>query len=298
MDISVSRLNNRMVLQVPNELPLGLVFIVGRVADLALGKEGELASFELIDAGYRLQCQLSNNIVSEALLQDEQMVRAGGHLSFDAQKARYFLLARSIDVITEKAPTNRPSLSPILDDLRMRADTANIIRAELPSWVKQLAPPEVQAELGLIEEDWDEAETDLSVIASETPSGELSEEMVSYLSQAIDGDDDVELTPEMLASFIPLPRNTPQASEQAEEALRQEEASLRLPIPSPEVDVVEEGDEEEGGELEKGGEPMMETALPVLPSNRRLLILVVIILALIFLTLCALFITQVTGNIM
>ena len=36
MDISVSQLNNRLALQLPPELPLGLVFVTGKVKDLLI----------------------------------------------------------------------------------------------------------------------------------------------------------------------------------------------------------------------------------------------------------------------
>lgn len=286
MDISVSRLNNRMVLQVPNELPLGLVFIVGTVSHLSNDAESEDATFVLKDAGYQLHCRLPSHVVSEALLQDEQQVRAGGQLSFDAQEARYYLQARSIDVIAETSSVKRPSLSPILDDLKMRADTANIARAELPSWVKKLAPPEVQAELGLIEEvDWEELDEPQPEAMPEK-NGALSEDMVSYLSGVIDSEEEVELTPELLATLIPLQRTEGEAPQQAKGVEQPEDSSTNADSTIEEEDSI--------GDVEKEREVITAT-LPVMPARRQLLLMLLIVLVLIFLTLLALVLTQVAN---
>ena len=44
MDISVSRLNKRMALQLPAEFPLGLVFVVGEVKNLSYYGDGVTVS--------------------------------------------------------------------------------------------------------------------------------------------------------------------------------------------------------------------------------------------------------------
>lgn len=213
MDISVSRLNNRMVLQVPPELPLGLVFVVGQVHNLTESREnGHPMQFDLVESGYRLRCQLSSRVANDVFLQEGDMVRAGGHLAFDTQAARYFLLARDLEIVPEITPGTRTKMASILQDVKKRAEAADLVRTELPQWVKQLAPPEVQEELGLIE---GQEEEDMVPAGADTlepgtdllaPVVDMSDEMLAFLSEAIDRNEDVEITPEVLAQFLPLER--------------------------------------------------------------------------------------------
>lgn len=212
MDISVSRLNSRMVLQVPTELPLGLVFVVGEVQNLATpSEEVPYTHFDLVEAGHHLHCRLSPRVAEEVLLKERNSVRAGGHLVFDPHLARYYLLARDLEVLPGLTP-GRTKMAPILEDVKKRADAAALVRTELPHWVKMLAPPEVQAELGLLEE---EAAVDTPA-GGETPDltdeavdllapvGDLPDDMLAFLAEAMESSDDVELTPEMLSHFLPL----------------------------------------------------------------------------------------------
>lgn len=205
-----------MVLQVPPELPLGLVFVVGQVHNLVgLSEKTQPTQFDLVESGYRLRCQLSSRVANDIFLQEGDMVRAGGHLAFDTQAARYFLLARDLEIVPEITPAARTKMASILQDVKNRAEAADLVRTELPQWVKQLAPPEVQEELGLIEVQ--SRDTDLYPAEQEsldsdsdhdllTPTMDMSEEMLAFLSDAIDRNEDVELTPEVLAQFLPLER--------------------------------------------------------------------------------------------
>lgn len=225
MDISVSRLNNRMVLQVPPELPLGLVFVVGQVKNLVMTPEaGRETSFELVEADHYLHCRLSRQVAEEVLLKEGDMVRVSGQLSFDTHLARYYLLARDLEVVPDIS-ASRTKMAPILADIKKRADAAALVRPELPRWVKRLAPPEIQAELGLTELQEPAASTEEPTRPEElepgtdllAPVGRMSDDMLAFLSEAMDQSEEVELTPEVLAQFFPL---EPQESQSRQPARR------------------------------------------------------------------------------
>lgn len=206
MDISVSRLNNRMALQVPGELPLGLVFIVGRVENLGAPAEG-VVRFQLADAGYRLRCRLPIAVAEETLLKERDRVRASGHLTFDSHSAQYQLLARDIEVLAARPPDEDPAQA-VATAVQRPDPTASLAPTELPPWVRKLAPPEVKEELGLEqggEGTASPSETD--VVERQQAAGdrsrELPPEMVAFLSNAIDSDEEIELTPEMIAEYLP-----------------------------------------------------------------------------------------------
>lgn len=212
MDISVRHLNNRMALQVPTELPLGLVFIVGRVRNLrepetGTGEAVEQVAFELVDGQHRLRCTLPQNVVHETLLQAGDRVRVSGQLAFDSHAVRYHLFASDLEILSERPASTPPN--DFLADTQKRAREADVVPADLPPWVRQLAPPEVQLELGLVDElpepqesqmDDDAQVWDRSVSAA--PS-QMPDEMLAFLSGIIDSDEDTELTPEMIARYLP-----------------------------------------------------------------------------------------------
>lgn len=206
MDISVSRLNNRMALQVPGELPLGLVFIVGRVENLSVPDEDSVR-FELVDAGYRLRCHLPAAVAEETLLKEKDRVRASGHLAFDSHSAQYQLLARDIEVLAAHPP-GEEGAQKAATAVQQSTNAASLVPTELPPWVRKLAPPEVKAELGLdpaAEEGFTTEETDVGerLQATGSRARELPPEMVAFLSNAIDSDEEIELTPEMIAEYLP-----------------------------------------------------------------------------------------------
>lgn len=213
MDIPVSRLNQRMALQLPAEFPLGLVFVVGIVDDLKVESDGrEFNFFYLLEGSYRVRCLLSDRVPAEITIKNGDKIRAGGHLAFDPQKADYYLLARDIELLTLAEP-NLSSGSAILADIDRRSQETGLVPADLPVWVKQLAPPELMAELGMeaqidIEEE-DEPEPDEKAESSpQTPVYELnnqdtmltmSDELIEFLSKAMDSTEEIELTPEVIA---------------------------------------------------------------------------------------------------
>ena len=90
MDISVSRLNGRLASKLPPELPLGLVFVIGKVV------QKDADGFVLSEEAHQLNCQLAE----EMEVQVGNEVRASGHLMFDPEKLQYYLLARDVEVVT------------------------------------------------------------------------------------------------------------------------------------------------------------------------------------------------------
>ena len=117
MDIPVSRLNLRMALQLPAELPLGLVFVVGTVDGFKPDDDSNIFRyFFLAESTYRVRCLLSDRAAIETKFKNGDKIRAGGHLAFDPLKADYYLLARDIEVLTEAEP-KPPSGSAIIADI-------------------------------------------------------------------------------------------------------------------------------------------------------------------------------------
>lgn len=220
MDISVSRLNKRMALQLPAEFPLGLVFVVGKVRNLTnMDGDGGKPYFYLAENDHKLRCHLSERALEEVQINEGDMIRAGGHLAFDIMQADYFLLARDIEVLPEHRPS-RTTLAPILSDIKKRSQAASLVPAELPDWVQQIAPPEFRE---TVEPDPDpEPETALlqthqlpplppdltadTIIESPPepalPEG-LTDDLIAFLSEAMDSPEDVELTQEMVADLAP-----------------------------------------------------------------------------------------------
>ncbi|MDX1614285.1 MAG: exodeoxyribonuclease VII large subunit [Candidatus Promineifilaceae bacterium] len=203
MDISVSRLNERMALQLPAEFPLGLVFVVGRVEEPAVNGSGpdDLRKgprrFFLVEGNHRLRCVASERARRSLRFGAGDRIRAGGHLAFDALYADYYLLARDVD-LADDLPSGPSTLKAIIADVEQRARTADLPRAELPEWVRRLAPPELQ------ETSPDELRSARVDRADETlvaATVALPDEVVQFLSEAMDADREVELTPQLLASI-------------------------------------------------------------------------------------------------
>lgn len=283
MDVSVSRLNNRLALQLPAELPLGLVFVVGQIANLekvpivseATNGQASLRScFQLVENEYRLRCYLSERATAEIDLREGDRIRAGGHLAFDARKAHYYLLARDVERVAEPKPPTPPvaeqetelppvplgrkALPPVLADIKKRAEVTRLEEAKLPPWVWKMAPPEVRAAL----------ETENSQPSEEKEIGqtvELNEEFIATLSEVMENEEDVELTPQMLATLLPPDAPEPQG---------RDVTSQPYEIPSPEAD-----------EPERQIELDFSTAQVQESGNDRFLVL--IIMGLLILTILA-----------
>jgi hypothetical protein len=196
MDISVSRLNGRLASKLPPELPLGLVFVTGIISQL------HDDSFVLAEGAHYLHCR----IVGETQLRVGDEVRASGHLMFDSGRLQYFLLARDIEVIKSEPLTvladspqqvvESEALLAALAAVKARAAAAPIGAGEkLPVWVRKLEPPELRGESG------EEAGDTTSPVAGRTAV--LDEDLLVMLSAAMDSEEELELTPELLAPYLP-----------------------------------------------------------------------------------------------
>lgn len=211
MDISVSRLNNRMALQVPAELPLGLVFITGWVEKLFPSGSAKLkqVEFELVEGQHRLVCRVPQQVIDETHLEAGARIRVSGHLVFEPRSVHYYLLARDLEVLAAVPQPAQAKAPPItLGTVRQRAEAASLKPGELPPWVEKLAPREIQEELGLLpkQEEADEVSTVGSpqpLAAGKESPLELTPEMLDFLSGAIDSDEDIELTREMIRDYLP-----------------------------------------------------------------------------------------------
>lgn len=223
MDISVTQLNRRLAVQLPMRLPLGLVFVVGRVENLRLltgrkldvlrlnGRSSRM-QFDLVEKNHRLRCELSDQAAVEGNVEEGDLVRAGGHLVFDSQQADYFLLARDLDLVEKEepefdsgeeqdAPLGRLALTPVLADIKKRSEAARQLPEEMPYWVHRIAPPGFQP--AVAKEELEETAVSLPPHAIDLPP--LDANLVNHLSAAMDSDETIELTPELLAQYLPLP---------------------------------------------------------------------------------------------
>jgi hypothetical protein len=200
MDVSVSHLNNRLALQLPAQLPLGLVFVLGDVEALDERRNGrsEAPQFDLVESEHRVRCRLSERAAAEVSLVEGMRVRAGGHLVFDPKRVNYYLLVRDVEVVDlpEANPlalnpiVERSELASVLDEVKNRADSAKLAEGDMPLWVKRLAPPEFRAkDVEGIEEE--------TAVAPDTKR-DLDMEAVAALSAAMDSPEDVELTDSLL----------------------------------------------------------------------------------------------------
>lgn len=216
MDISVSQLNHRLALQLPAELPLGLVFVTGTVRNLESAGEvvnGRVpfASFDLEQKGHRLHCKLAPREAEKVTLREQLEVRLGGHLTFDPRRAAYFLLARDAEVIGGLAERQVDplaiDLSELVEDqaaftaalagIKRRADVSRQSPAEVPIWVQKIAPSEVPESPQV-----DEAEEEFPAAVAPSPTPPmLNDELVTYLSALMESEEEVELTPDILAQW-------------------------------------------------------------------------------------------------
>jgi hypothetical protein len=235
MDIPVSSLNERMASRLPREFPLGLVFVVGRVERVpsANGRDS-LRHFHLVEGQHRIRCVLSERAARSSIFDEGDTIRAGGHLAFNPFWADYYLLARDIEVVPENGRSTS-TLAAIIADMEQRSQQYGLVRTELPEWVKQLAPRELRHRY--LEVDGGQ-EVEETVTAARPPSGQLLSvlsarsveerlavpglptELVSYLSEAMDRNEDIQLTPQLLSRFDPLPHELVQPPSSPEGAGR------------------------------------------------------------------------------
>ncbi|MFN2188807.1 MAG: exodeoxyribonuclease VII large subunit [Candidatus Promineifilaceae bacterium] len=231
MEIPVSRLNQRMALQLPAELPLGMVYVVGVIEGRSTPDEGQNSGyFFLAEERFRVRCLLSEHSTSSSDFKNGDRVRAGGHLNFDPQQAQYYLLARDIEILKE-VDSEEPDGSKIIEEIDQKSEEAGLVPANLPAWVKQLAPPELLKELGIkiIEEPVKPVEApeethEMDPLRKRTagPKLAMSDELMDFLSTAIDSQDEVELTPDVI-SYLGTPTEPQKA----------EKTTARPPLPKP-----------------------------------------------------------------
>jgi hypothetical protein len=216
MDIPVSRLNQRMALQLPAELPLGLVFVVGQVRMPGAAEAGLPGDFYLGDNEYRLPCRLSERAAAEVRLGEGDKVRAGGHLVFEPARASYYLLARDVEHLDSLRPAVKP-LTAIIADNNRRGQAASLTQAKLPTWVQQMAPPEIQPQTNDQSfaaslagpapgagGDWEllaDAQAAMAFPAAEPVLAGLSDDLIAFLSQAMDSEVEVEITSEIMTDL-------------------------------------------------------------------------------------------------
>lgn len=210
MDISVSHLNQRLMLQLPAQLPLGLVFVQGTVTNLVSLGDADVpfpVELDLVEDGYAIRCCLSARIVAEMTPQEGSRIRAGGHLVFDARRAQYQLQARDVELVVEEEPAEvkneaaisllekpvgRSALTPVLADIKKRAEAAHLAQGTMPAWVQRLAPPEIKGEVLKNQEEVPE-------FPASPPT--LDEGLVKFLVQAMEDLQDVEITPDLLQEY-------------------------------------------------------------------------------------------------
>ena len=219
MDISVSHLNNRLSLQLPQELPLGLVFVTGTVSFSDSAVFTELVAhgrykhihFELLDSKHRIRCVLVVRAMVDFDLELGVRVRVGGHLRFDLQRADYYLLARDLERLDEDVfgdvediEADQEEIAALLADIRKRTSKQDI-PSDLPQWVQELAPESLQDKDRVIDLEepaldgvLNEGET---AVSEEASTHESEAALVSSISALLDQMDDVELTPDMIQSL-------------------------------------------------------------------------------------------------
>jgi hypothetical protein len=213
MDISVNHLNNRLALQLPKELPLGLVFVLGRVENLnawAAQMDNKPVTFDLVEGGYRLRCRLSKRAAGEVSLQEGDQVRAGGHLSFDTKRADYFLLARDVEIVTDvdsvavepQPRLERSGLASVLADIKKRSEAVQTQPADLPVWVQRMAPPEMETPTQL---DGPADETEPRP-ADRSTDAVIEDRFVDFVAKAMESEEEVELTPDLLNRLQAAPK--------------------------------------------------------------------------------------------
>ena len=219
MDISVRRLNHRLALQLPKELPLGLVFVMGVVGEVMDPREEEGENlpngriqhieFELLEDDYVLRCVLTHSVENPTTVWEGEKVRVGGHLTFDPRYADYFLMTHDVEIIFEEEELEplfsedslalvheQEALAEALASVKRRSQAVSQLEpANLPIWVKKIAPLEVQEKLGV------DGSNDQEHNAHDSTS-KLTTEMVSDLSEAMEKDGDTVITTDLLANYV------------------------------------------------------------------------------------------------
>ena len=206
---------------------------------------GRPIQFTLRHSGYALRCKLAPNVILNFDLAEGQQVRATGHLSFSSQSARFHLRVHDLEALRVDSEQPAPELTPMpakavrsvvpdwLKNIKQRAQSAprGMIPAEIPDWVHALAPPDAHLPppslpAGNVQWGAQRAQAILEPVTLtdeaiyQAPTGvsrlEDNERLLAFLLEALERSEheDVELTGQVLAQFIPPP---PVAEDQSEQ---------------------------------------------------------------------------------
>jgi len=227
MDMPISQINTRLFAQLPVDTGLGLLFAVGTVGQVIYASGGRPIQFTLRQAGYALRCKVSPSVELDFELTEGQQVRATGFLNFSSQAAQYHLICRDLElaketpraegeseaVVEETVSLDEEHLSPDwLLGIQKRAQVApeQVTLAEIPDWVKALAPPEAQTpEVEGANVLWGRQRVEaalkppVELEVPEPPRLDEDEELLDYLLEALERSEheDVELTADLFAQF-------------------------------------------------------------------------------------------------
>lgn len=227
MDIPISQINARLFSQLPPDPGLGLLFAVGTAGQIVFASGGKPIQFTLRHQGYALRCKVAPDVTPSFDLVDGLEVRATGHLSFSSQSARFHLLVRDLELLPEATLQEKPPAPRTLLEARERtttpdwlmavqrraraAESAQLVPGDIPSWVQELAPPEVSksGERG-VSDHWGShrAKTALETASSfpEIDTAQITgpdrdDPLLTGLLEVLDQSEheDIELTAEVLA---------------------------------------------------------------------------------------------------
>jgi hypothetical protein len=220
MDMPISQVNIRLFARLPSDTGLGLLFATGTISQIVYASGERPIQFTLRHAGYALRCKIAPDLEPSFTIQEGQWVRATGHLSFSSQSAQFHLLARDLELLSDVGPARlgmAPKRAPAppglevvpgwLAEVQRRAGAAAdlLAPAEIPDWVRAMAPPELLPGDEESKAPWGRQRVETFLNQPDVPeiAAVESDELWSQLLVALERSDheDVELTAETLAQF-------------------------------------------------------------------------------------------------
>jgi hypothetical protein len=237
MDMPISQVNIRLFARLPPDTGLGLLFATGTISQIVYASGERPIQFTLRHAGYALRCKIAPDLEPSFVMQEGQWVRATGHLSFSSQSAQFHLLARDLELLSDVAPA-RLGMAPQreqavpgwLAEVQRRAGAAAdlLAPAEIPEWVRGMAPREVLTGDEESRAPWGRQRVEAYLSQPDAPeiTHSQNEGLWSQLLEALERSDheDVELTAETLARF---------RTHAAGEGGRERQSSEPQPSPAP-----------------------------------------------------------------
>jgi hypothetical protein len=214
----VSQVNTRLFTRLPSDTGLGLLFATGTVSQIVYASGQRPIQFTLRHAGYALRCKVAPELEPDFTLEEGQWVRTTGHLSFSSQSARFHLLARDLELLSDTAPprlgmdpkravtpAGRGAVPNWLSEIQRRAAAERLAPAEVPDWVQAMAPAELGDRDGEEGGSWGRQRVETLTGGADAPELAIQgdETWWSNLIAALDRSEteDVELTPEVLAQL-------------------------------------------------------------------------------------------------